>query len=173
MHDQGTKTKKRKHGKSKRKKKEKKRLDASRLCVRRRSAERRCNWRERGVSSLQVIAERLADDCGRRGASILHVTRENPISSRSVVEPCSCSPKIALRATEKRLLLAAVGRRCRADPATPTPCGVALRLAASRYEPRQRCVGFHHRTHECMYSLDAWGVYKVGVVIGATGRGGS
>lgn len=37
--------------------------------------------RERGVFSPQMIVERLADDCGRRGASILHVTRENPISS--------------------------------------------------------------------------------------------
>lgn len=115
---------------------------------------------------------RLADDCRRRGALTLRVTRGNRVSSSPVVRPCFRRPRSRYE-SRSGFLWRRLADDAEPDLATPTPCGVALRPAASRDEPSQRCVGFHHRTHECMYSLDAWGVYKVGVVIGATGRGSS
>lgn len=76
VHDRGIKIKKGKH----RKKQKQKEMIRREPLVRQKS-ENATGEREAGLSSLQVIAECLADDCGRRGASILHVTRENPISS--------------------------------------------------------------------------------------------
>jgi len=126
---------------------------------------------------------RLADDYRRRGAlrRCTSLARIEDRVSWSLRVSCRLMFLVVQeRATNgtKRLPLTAVGRRYRKSSAGPTSrrrrhaaslCA-RLRLGTS---PRQCCVGFHHRTHECMYSLDARGVYKVGVDIGATGRGGS